>query len=511
MNELQRINIRPDVRILSVLSHINYSSWFAIAEFVDNSIQSFLNYENEIKQCKGNETKLKVEIELDTAKGGDLIVRDNAAGIHEVDYHRAFRPADIPLDTSGLSEFGMGMKSAACWFSPTWTVRTTALGEAVEKTIRFDIAKIVEDNIEELIIESRPIEPSTHFTEIRLSNLHKPPQGRTIGKIQEHLASIYRVFIRNRLLELNFRGEVLSYEEPEILHAPFHKSQSETPRLWKKEIYFDFGTGLRVKGFAALSETMSSSRSGFSLFRRNRLIQGSGDECYRPEQIFGPSHHSLYRRLFGELHLEGFKVSHTKDGFQWDENEEPFLDLLNDELDADPIPLLSQGRHYLARSKTQNLRKGAETSTRRTAKTLKEEVPPVVERQLIEGPENSPPLSDLPSTKELVANQTVSVEIDDELWEVSIELSNDPAVGDWLDVSDASWDGSIRRVKIRMSLAHPFMLQYSGAETFQIEPLQRVAIAIALAEITARDTGIPMAGTFRKTINELLRDALWKP
>ena len=61
-----------------------------------------------------------------------------------------------------------------------------------------------------------------------------------------------------------------------------------------------------------------------------------------------------------------------------------------------------------------------------------------------------------------------------------------------------------------MSLAHEFMLQYSGAEAYEIEPLQRVAIAIALAEITARDMGVKMAGTFKRVINELLRDALWK-
>ena len=34
------------------------------------------------------------------------------------------------------------------------------------------------------------------------------------------------------------------------------------------------------------------------------------------------------------------------------------------------------------------------------------------------------------------------------------------------------------------------MLQYGGMETSQIEPLQRMAIAIALAEITARDSGV---------------------
>lgn len=511
MGTPQKVQIRPGVGILSVLSHLNYKSWFAIAEFVDNSIQSFLDYREEIEHLDGHEAKLRVEIELDPSDDGRLIVRDNAAGIHEKDYAYAFRPAEVPPNTSGLSEFGMGMKSAACWFSPNWTVRTTALGEFEEKTVHFDISQIVEDNLEELTVESIPSQPSVHFTEIILSDLHKPPQTKTIGKIREHLASIYRVFIAEGLLELRFRDEVLSYAQPKILCAPYHKEVSGAPRLWRKEIDFDFGTGLRARGFAALREKASTSHAGFALFRRNRLIQGSADEGYRPKLIFGNPNSYTYQRLFGELHLEGFDVSHTKDGFQWDENEEPFLELLKEGLDAEPIPLLNQAEGYRVRQKTPDLKPGAVTSTQRISKTVENEVPPVVETQIHENPENEPPPSDLPTTTMPVANKTVSVEIDGKKWDISIELSNDPAIGDWLTVSDGPWDGNVRRVKIRMSLAHPFMLQYSGTESIQIEPLQRVAIAIALAEITARDSGIRMAGTFRRNINKLLRDALSKP
>ena len=510
MDTPQKVQIRPGVGILSVLSHLNYQPWFAIAEFVDNSIQSFLDYREEIERIDGSNVKLRVVIELDSSDGGRLIVRDNAAGIHEKDYPNAFRPAEVPTNTNGLSEFGMGMKSAACWFSPNWTVRTSALGELKEKTVRFDISQIVEDNLEELTVDPRPSRPETHFTEIILSNLHKLPQRRTISKIREHLASIYRVFIAEGLLELRFRDETLSYTQPEILCAPYHKEALEAPRLWRKEIDFDFGAGLRARGFAALRETGSTSHSGFALFRRKRLIQGSADDGYRPEFIFGKPNTFTYQRLFGELHLEGFDVSHTKDGFQWDENEEPFLELLKEELDKEPTPLLNQAEGYRVRQKTPDLKPGAETSTRRTSKTVENEVPPVVEGQLHENPENEPPPSDLPTTEATVANKTVSVEIDGKKWEISIELSNDPAIGDWLTVSDEPWDGNVRRVKIRMSLAHPFMLQYSGTDVTQIEPLQRIAIAIALAEITARDSGIRMAGTFRRNINKLLRDALSK-
>lgn len=511
MTEPQTIQIRPGVGILSVLSHLNYKPWFAIAEFVDNSIQSFLDYRAEIQKVDGRNARLRVDIELDSSEGGRLTVRDNAAGIHEVDYPYAFRPAEVPSNRTGLSEFGMGMKSAACWFSPKWTVRTTALGESAEKTVHFDISRIVEDNLEELTVNSRLIQPSAHFTEISLFNLHKLPQKRTIGKIREHLASIYRVFIREGILELRFQGEVLSYSDPAILCAPFHKNVSDAPKLWRKEIDFDFGYGLRVRGFAALREEGSTSRAGFALFRRNRLIQGSADEGYRPGFIFGKPNTFTYQRLFGELHLEGFDVSHTKDGFQWDENEEPFLELLKEELNADPIPLLSQAEGYRVRQKTKSLKPGAETSTSRTSKTVEEEVPPVVETQLLEGPESAPPPSNLPTTEGLVANKTVSIEIDGKTWEISIELSNDPAIGEWLSVSDEPWAGNVKKVKIRMSLAHPFMLQYSGAEVSQIEPLQRISVAIALAEITARESGVRRAGTFRRVINELLRDALSKP
>ena len=511
MSTPQKIQIRPSVRILSVLSRLNYQSWFALAEFVDNSIQSFLDYQEEIKDVDGSRAKLQVEIELDSSDEGHLIIRDNAAGIHAVDYPRAFRPAEVPVHTNGLSEFGMGMKSAACWFSPNWTVRTTALGESVEKTVHFDISQIVKDNLEELTVESRTVESDIHFTEIILSDLHKPPQTKTIDKIREHLASIYRVFIAEGLLELRFRDQVLSYAQPKILCAPFHEKASEAPRLWRKEIDFDFGTGLRARGFAALREKASTSHAGFALFRRNRLIQGSADEGYRPKLVFRNPNSYTYQRLFGELHLEGFDVSHTKDGFQWDENEDPFLGLLKEELDKEPTPLLNQAEGYRVRQRTPDLKPGAETSTRRTSKTVENEVPPVVEVQLHEKPENEPPPPDLPTAETPIAGKTVSVEIDGKKWEISIELANNEAIGDWISVSDDPWDGKVRRVKIRMSLAHPFMLQYSGVEASQIEPLQRLATAIALAEITARDSGVKKTRTFIRNINKFLREALSKP
>jgi Histidine kinase-, DNA gyrase B-, and HSP90-like ATPase len=516
-SDLQLVNIRPGVTILSVLRYLNYRPWYAMAEFVDNSLQSSLDYREALRGTEGADFKPKVGIEWDPSESGRIVIRDNAAGIHEQDYPRAFRPAEIPLDRSGLSEFGMGMKSAACWLAKNWEVRTSALGEPVERIITFDIEKIVKDRVEELAVRSNQAPVSAHYTEITLWNLHKTLQGRTLGKIKEHLASIYRVFIGKGLVELSFDRDVLSYLEPKVLSAPFYKDSDADPVVWKKELDFDFGLGLRAHGFAALRETGSTSGAGFALFRRERLIQGGADEGYRPEAIFGKSNSFTYQRLFGELQLEGFEVSHTKDGFRWEEHEDVFLEYLKDELNKPPLRLLDQAEGYRARRRAEEAAQGADTAARRTAEAIQRDVPPVLERQLDALPDSERPPLSLPPAQPMASTREINVELHGHPWRILLELSADPGVGDWLTVSDRpdlpgpGGSRPVRQVAVRLSLAHPFMDRFAGSDPDRIEGILRVAAALGLAETAAREAGVQMAGTIRRNVNELLRTGLSGP
>ena len=185
-----------------------------------------LGYNSDIH---GKDASLRVVIDIEAGPSVRLSVKDNAAGIEQADYPRAFRPAAIPPDTSGLSEFGMGMKSAACWFAPRWDVRTSALGEPVERLIRFDINKIVDDQIEELEIKEKKVPKDTHFTEVVLEDLHHVPIGRTVGKIKDHLTDIYRVFLRDGTLELIYNEEALRFVERKVLVAPHFKNLEHIP------------------------------------------------------------------------------------------------------------------------------------------------------------------------------------------------------------------------------------------------------------------------------------------
>lgn len=507
-----KVSIRPGVSILSVLRHLNYKPWYALAEFVDNSLQSYIDYESELKGLHSDGAELKVEIELESSAPARFVIRDNAAGIHAKDYARAFRPAVIPPDTKGLCEFGMGMKSAACWFAPKWSVRTSALGEEVERTIAFDISKIVKDNLEELSIKAKAVPRNVHYTEIILEELHRPPLGRTVIKIKEHLASIYRMFIADGVLDISFGGEKLSWPKPKVLIAPYYKTPKAEPQRWFKQIEFDFGSGLRVSGFAAIRETASISGAGFALFRRGRLIEGSADEGFRPEKIFGKANSYRYQRIFGELHLEGFEISHTKDGFRWEEHEEAFLELLEEELDSKPLPLLDMAEGYRARLRSNGFSKAAEAATERTAEVIRREVPPVLGQQLKREPDTAPPPAKLPAAVE-ASKREIPMELNGAKWRVILDLTSDPAISDWLSVGDkAPLDRNGERlVSVRLSLAHPFMERFGGADAESIEPLLRVAAALGLAEIASRDRGVRGAGTIRRILNELLREALFKP
>jgi hypothetical protein len=500
-----------------VLRHLNYRPWYAMAEFVDNSLQSYLDYRAQLQSVEGPDFRLRVSIELDVREGGRITVRDNAAGIHEADYPRAFRPAEIPPDRSGLSEFGMGMKSAACWLGRTWSVRTSALGETVERTVSFDIDAIVQDRVEDLAVSLEASKPEAHLTEISIFNLYRIPQGRTVGKIKEHLASIYRVFLRKDLLELRFDDEVLSFPEVRVLSAPYFRDQAGEPISWKKEIDLDFGLGWRVTGFAALRETASTSGAGFALFRRDRLIQGSGDEGYRPEYIFGKSNSFTYQRLFGELYLEGFDVTHTKDGFRWNEAEDVFVAYLKDELNKPPLRLLDQAEGHRVRRRPEEAAEGADAAARRTAEAIQRDVPPVLERQLHAPPDSAGPPAALPAAQPMASRREIDVELHGHPWKILLELAADPAIGDWLTVSDrpalpaVRGGREVRQIAVRISLAHPFMDRFAASDPDRIEGIIRVAAALGLAETAAREAGVPMAGTIRRNVNELLRNGLSGP
>lgn len=510
MNALSHVNIRPGVSILSVLPHLNYKPWYALAEFVDNALQSYLANRKALRAVEGVRFPLSVDIDIDPA-AQRITIRDNAGGIEREAFPRAFRPAEVPPDASGLSEFGMGMKSAAAWFAPKWAVRTSALGEDVERVVRFDIERIVRDTIEELEVVQRPTDKDQHYTEIVLDEVRKMPQTKTVAKIRDHLSSIYRCFTRRGDLELRLNGEPLLYDEPDVLTAPYWKHRGEQPRAWRKEISLELSGGRRAEGFVAIRARGSTARAGLALLRRDRLIEGSADETYRPPEIFGAANSFAYQRVFGEINLIGFKVSHTKDGIRWDEAEEEFVAKLKAALTLPAMPILDQANNWRS---TDTARESRPAAQKALAQMQLDVAPQALSAGLekVQAAAAQPGVAEAPQktmrAKEADVAHKFELDVGGSRWEIDLALDYKDATCDWIRISDHATQagGGVRKLGVRLAMLHPFSQRFfSGCDEMQIQGLARLAMALVLSETLARDGGVRFAGRVRTSLNELLR------
>jgi len=518
MSRVNTVNIRPGVNVLSVLPHLNYKAWYALAEFVDNSIQSSISRRKDLEATSGVSYVLRVDITFD-ADDSRIVVLDNAAGIASSDYERAFRPAEIPPDATGLSEFGMGMKSAACWFAPKWSARSSALGEKDERTVFFDIDRIVNDSIEELNVVTSVASEVKHYTEIRLEDIRRFPKGRTIGKIKEHLASIYRIFLRSGALELFVDGERLRYDDPKVLVTPSYKDPDGPQVTWKRDIDIGLGPGKSATGFVAIREKADTRLAGLALFRRNRLVLGSADETYRPADIFKRPNSYESQRIFGEIHLKGFSVSHTKDGVQWGEHEDEFLRKLYKILNAEDLPIIKQTQKYRALEDARNARKVARSAAPAVAKQFDHKAlvtsQPTFPSVVSPNP-GAPQDENLPDVGEQL-DAVAEGERDDfqfeflfrgTPWIVKLELSYADKASDWLSIQSrpAITDPDPREVLIRIAMLHPFMTQFPNLDSEGFAAVLNIAATMALSEVIATELASHHPNAIRQYTNEILKN-----
>ena len=198
---INKVSIALNTRVYNTFRNLVNTIPNALGEYVDNAVQSYLDHKNELKKLE-KKYKLHIEIKIDY-ENRCITIDDNAAGIDEKNYTRAFEPANIPDDANGLNEFGMGMKTASVWFADTWTVWTKALNENVERVTSFDLNKVIADGKEELDVIENKKDLKEHYTKIKLTNLSKnAPKPGQVEKLKKHLSSIYRAFLRNDEIEI---------------------------------------------------------------------------------------------------------------------------------------------------------------------------------------------------------------------------------------------------------------------------------------------------------------------
>jgi len=336
------LKFRIENNVINSYKRLAYTPWHAIAEFVDNSTQSFFNNREALEEA--NKTALlprplEVVIEYDSVDE-TFSIRDNAMGMSFEELGYALHLSKPPDNTSGRSQFGMGMKTAASWLGNRWQIVTKKLGEDHEFTVTIDVDSIASgDNNLEYTIRTEGVALTSHYTEISVFDHNRRFHGRTLGKIAQYLRSMYRQDFRNGIMTLLWRGEEMDWEE--IDHR---LATDKNGNPYRREFEFLVGTDSEdpddvedkvVRGWMGVLAKGRRRDAGLTVFRANRVIMG-WPETYRPESIYGDERNDLLnQRLLGEIHLDGFLVSHTKDAIQWmgdqeEQIEKKLIEVFND-------------------------------------------------------------------------------------------------------------------------------------------------------------------------------------
>ena len=501
MNTFQKVGIEIGQNVYSTFEAQANTVSHVLAEFVDNAIQSYRDHKAELLAINSG-YQLHVDIHIDwgfdnDARATRFIIKDNAAGIYAERYVDAFKPAyrqAKQTSKDSLNEFGMGLKTAACWLGNEWTVTTKALGEDEERKVTFNLSEVTTNNLLELPVFSSPKNKGEHYTITEITDVTlNAPQRKSFYKIKEELASIYRQFLRSGELCLSICGEDVQFKESEILNAPFVNTPESDSVHWKKTIDFRFGK-YRAKGFIALLKTMSSTQNRIVLLRRGRVILGAdSDGHYYSKYISGQSGSPRDKRIFGELELEGFDVTFNKNGLRDKENLEALFKALVSEIHSRDFDLVTQAQNYREdelRKAVNKLVKKHDTHSRNDKQPIKIEA----------RPRSSQPVETKPKEETILNTYEDNYLIDGVKYVLKVTFVHDTHISDlfWLDISKK--DEQILMCNI--NIAHPYFKHF-GRPT---EALIAIFKTLAIAKFTTQNSGNDNAANLFHSFNSYIEN-----
>jgi hypothetical protein len=526
-NDEDNVDIQPGVGMYALFPAMTYKPWVALGELVDNSIDSYVKNQKALLALDPN-FKLKIEITIDQGADPRIMIQDNAAGISRDRVQHAFTPASPNPDLSGIGRYGIGMKSATGWYSRYYTISSSALGETIKRTVVFDIDKIIKEKNTRVAIEKVTKDINEHGTRIVMSSLNKAaPQGATLGKLRRYLASMYREFLRNGTVDIFVAGEQLKYEVPEMLVAPYwpnskgpaenakekqwvQKFTIELTETWKDDLAPDKPKVPQIiEGWVGILAKGDNRKSGLALTWRGKVIYGAGsmadeasEEIYRPYDIYRTRSSNQFLRLIGEIDVSDMKVTAFKDRVDWKSGqEEEFLTKLAEALSTGSEPLLPMAMHFRATYRGPNITEQIENALNSAADAVKEELrnptpsPTISSTEIVDSPTENGPHASIPVVRviEITPGEELTLEVIDAPFDSSL-------IGVKRSTNDS--------YKISFNRAHPFVNSFASLPDSDLDPVLRFALAIGLAEVKARDAGIPSSSYYRQMINDLLHGSL---
>jgi hypothetical protein len=521
------LDIRPGLELLLGYRNHGYKIWYALAELVDNSISSF-----RISKKKGHiaqDVLLCISIRFDEEHRA-ITVADNAGGISVDRLEAALTAGRRPDDLSDLNQFGFGLKAAGFWFGSRLLVETRPAGTFQRIFLDVDLKKMIETGAP-LIPSVTRNDSTVHGTTITLTGLwpeRSMPEGRTLGKVRNYLASIYRHDLAAGEVSIDVEGVLLEPPKHSVLVATRWDLPESKPLHWEKAVDIQF-EGKRITGTVWLLERGDTANAGLVLSWKGKAIVGAGagaddaNDSFRPLSIYGRSNSFVSQRLTGELDMSDFPVTSTKDNLEWTEDEmSDFSLILREAIDSEPLPLIKMALMYRKRLKPSDVKEDVETAGQSLVEALSIIDPREFEEidfSILEANIVNQEQSDGNSSGQTAEDLSFAAEADLDRATFNLPAFMPGMTSASLVLLHDSKDKSVVRWRkpdgntlvIEINRASRFMENYASLPQFHLEPIVRMLAAFVILEIELAASGSGLGEFVNTRFNQLLNRSLGLP
>tara|TARA_S200000501_G_scaffold248935_1_gene233195 strand:- start:4262 stop:5842 length:1581 start_codon:yes stop_codon:yes gene_type:complete len=521
---MKQVQLTLGLQALLTFKEMKNQHYTALGEFVDNSIQSYLDNKDDLKTIPNYKPSIHID-----ATSDEIVIEDNCAGISEENAVRAFDIGN-PNSLGGIGTFGMGMKVSACWYSDNWKVETKAFNENVAKTYEVDIQKIVKSGEVKIGPKTEDAKGATPFTRITLIKPHRYPRTSEVTNVRKYLEDMYRWFINDNEIDIFYNGNKLKYKVPKVKElSEFPHEKDKKVIKWATEIpKLDLGDGYSARGFAYLRDKKANPQRGFGIFWQNKLIEGNWHSKWMPSHtdydnkdeqekyaIYAGENSAINQRLEGWIHIsKNFRTTFTKDQVIWDGKEDVLIEKLKKYLQTATIYESDDTKKYnfinqakkgrwlwkpdedIADSGGDIFDQGSDSSGGVI------DIPPQPDPEPDPEPQVDP--GKFPSAK----GENLQMRYDGTVWDITItKVAND--VNQFVKKTDGPTGErheESRRFEIQVNVAHPFVYQFftsSGLES-STEGIVKLAVAIVIAGICS-DESTKNSNAFFRHLDQILK------
>lgn len=323
MNSKKEYDVTVGSGIISIFQRQNFRLDRVFSEFIDNSLQSFLDNEELLKNLEDGK-KCNVSIIWDSEK---ITISDNSYGMNDEEFSRALKlKATNPnaMKNNQLSIYGMGLKYASAYLGNHYTISSTAYKSSIRYYAAIDVVDFEKNNPKTVEAVLSDDSPENHETVITITDLRIK---RTVDKekdLMQKLGLIYNHYIHSGKLSISVNRIPIKYQKPEL------RPNDEGGRYYRNfEDSFYVGNKMyKFTGWIGILNKGDQSITGLNLVQANRCIELN----YKPEKLFGKGNSFQNSRIIGEIVFSGenYILSFNKDKFVWadDGAEEAFINKL---------------------------------------------------------------------------------------------------------------------------------------------------------------------------------------